>query len=90
MPRPQSLVWNTTSIFLFILFHCQLYLQITVHNNPTLAQSEVEISNTLLIDPQVDNLEVAMRFSTDIKNGDVFYTDQNGMHVCIFKKNIFI
>lgn len=57
-------------------------LQISVHNNPSLKQSEVEISNTLLIDPQVDNLELAMRFSTDIKNGDTFYTDLNGMHVC--------
>ncbi|KOB77029.1 Alpha-mannosidase [Operophtera brumata] len=41
----------------------------------------VEISNSFLIDPQVDDLELAMRFATDIKNGDVFYTDLNGMQM---------
>lgn len=55
--------------------------QITVTNNPSLPQSEVEISNTFLIDPQADDLELALRLSTGIKNGDVFYTDLNGMQV---------
>ncbi|CAK1583462.1 unnamed protein product [Parnassius mnemosyne] len=59
----------------------EIMLAVTVHNNPSLPQSEVEISNTLLIDPQADDLELAMRFSTGIKNGDVFYTDLNGMQM---------
>lgn len=60
------------------LFFCS---QISVTNNPALPQTEVEITNTLLIDTQVDNVEIAMRFSTPIRNGDVFYTDVNGMQV---------
>ncbi|KAG6458879.1 hypothetical protein O3G_MSEX011102 [Manduca sexta] len=59
----------------------EIVLAISVYNNPSLPQTEVEISNTLLIDPQVDDLELAMRFSTGVKNGDVFYTDLNGMHM---------
>ncbi|VVC94817.1 unnamed protein product [Leptidea sinapis] len=39
----------------------EILLAITVHNNPSLPQSEVEISSTVLIDPQVDDLELAMR-----------------------------
>lgn len=58
-----------------------IVLTVSVYNNPTLPQTEVEITNTFLIDPQVDNLELAMRFSTEIKNGDVFFTDLNGMHM---------
>lgn len=42
----------------------------------------MEVVNTLLIHPAVKNLELAMRFSTDINNGNVFYTDVNGMQVC--------
>ncbi|CAH0728275.1 unnamed protein product, partial [Brenthis ino] len=59
----------------------EMVLAITLYNNPSLPHTEVEISNTLLIDPQVDDLELAMRFSTGIKNGDVFYTDLNGMQM---------
>ncbi|XP_045453020.1 alpha-mannosidase 2 [Melitaea cinxia] len=59
----------------------EILLSITVYNNPMLPHSELEITNTLLIDPQVDDLELAMRFSTSIKNGDVFYTDLNGMQM---------
>lgn len=55
-----------------------------MHNNPSLPQGEVEICNTFLIDPQADDYELAMRFSTGIKNGDVFYTDLNGMQVSYF------
>ncbi|CAH0594124.1 unnamed protein product [Chrysodeixis includens] len=58
-----------------------LVVAITVHNNPTLPHSEVEISNTLLIDPQVDDLELALRLRTGVNNGDVFYTDLNGMQM---------
>lgn len=58
-----------------------IILSITVHDNPSLPQSEVEISNTFMIDPQVDDVELAMRFSTGVKNGDVFYTDLNGMQM---------
>ncbi|XP_075983087.1 alpha-mannosidase 2 [Anticarsia gemmatalis] len=61
--------------------NADVVLAISVVNNPTLPHSEVEISNTFMIDPQADNLELAMRFSTDIKNGDTFYTDLNGMHM---------
>lgn len=57
--------------------------QISVYNNPSLPQGEVEICNTFLIDPQADDYELAMRFSTGIKNGDVFYTDLNGMQVFV-------
>ncbi|XP_047525382.1 alpha-mannosidase 2 [Pieris napi] len=56
-------------------------LAVSVYDNPSLKQSEVEVTNTLLIDPHVDDLELAMRFSTSIKNGDVFYTDLNGMQI---------
>ncbi|CAH2250872.1 alpha-mannosidase 2 [Pararge aegeria] len=59
----------------------EIVLAMTVYYNPSLPQSEVEISNTFLIDPSVDDLELAMRFSTVIKNGDVFYTDINGMQM---------
>ncbi|CAK1552286.1 unnamed protein product [Leptosia nina] len=59
----------------------EVILAVSVYNNPSLLQSEVEISNTLMIDPKVDDLELAMRFSTGIKNGDVFYTDVNGMQI---------
>jgi hypothetical protein len=56
----------------------------TVYNNPWTADAEVEVTNTLLIDPQVDDIELAMRFSTGIRNGDVFYTDVNGMQVFLY------
>ncbi|KAM3962504.1 alpha-mannosidase 2 [Aphomia sociella] len=59
----------------------EIVLAISVFNNPSLPQAEVEICNTLLIDPVVDDIELAMRFSTGIKNGDVFYTDVNGMQM---------
>nr|XP_026489734.1 alpha-mannosidase 2 [Vanessa tameamea] len=59
----------------------EVLLAISVYNNPSLPHAELEISNTLLIDPQVDDLELAMRFSTPIKNGDIFYTDLNGMQM---------
>ncbi|XP_052756455.1 alpha-mannosidase 2 [Galleria mellonella] len=59
----------------------EIVLAISVYDNPSLPQAEVEISNTLLIDPVVDDIELAMRFSTEIKNGDVFYTDLNGMQM---------
>ncbi|KAL0819795.1 hypothetical protein ABMA28_007833 [Loxostege sticticalis] len=59
----------------------EIVLAITVYNNPSLPQSEAKISNTLLIDPAVDDLELAARFSTGIQNGDVFYTDLNGMQM---------
>ncbi|XP_013170889.1 PREDICTED: alpha-mannosidase 2 [Papilio xuthus] len=59
----------------------EVMLAISVYNNPSLPQGEVEISNTFLIDPQADDYELAMRFSTGIKNGDVFYTDLNGMQM---------
>ncbi|KAL4705749.1 hypothetical protein ACJJTC_018348 [Scirpophaga incertulas] len=59
----------------------EIILAMTVYNNPWLQHSEVEISNTLLIDPHVDDIELAMRFSTGIRNGDVFYTDLNGMQM---------
>ncbi|CAH2045689.1 unnamed protein product, partial [Iphiclides podalirius] len=59
----------------------EIVLAITVYNNPSLPQTEVEISNTFLIDPQADDLELGIRFSTGIKNGDVFYTDLNGMQM---------
>lgn len=55
--------------------------QISVYDNPSELDSQVEIINTLLIEPQVDDLELAMRFSTGVNNGDVFYTDLNGMQV---------
>ncbi|XP_072930034.1 alpha-mannosidase 2 [Epargyreus clarus] len=61
--------------------NAEIILAVSVYNNPSLPQSEVEICNTLLIDPQVDDLELAMRFSTNINNGDVFYTDVNGMQM---------
>ncbi|XP_047033618.1 alpha-mannosidase 2 isoform X2 [Helicoverpa zea] len=57
------------------------HVEISVHNNPSLPHSEVEISNTLLIDPAVDDLELALRLRTAVKNGDVFYTDLNGMQM---------
>lgn len=59
----------------------EIVLAISVFDNPSLPQTEVEISNTFLIDPQVNDLELAMRFSTSIKNKDTFYTDLNGMQM---------
>ncbi|XP_026315015.1 alpha-mannosidase 2 [Hyposmocoma kahamanoa] len=59
----------------------EVILSISINNNPSLPQSEIEIGNTFLIDPASDNLELAMRFSTNIQNGDVFYTDLNGMQM---------
>ncbi|XP_045502615.1 alpha-mannosidase 2 [Colias croceus] len=59
----------------------EIILAVSVYNNPSLPQSEIEITNTFLIDPKVDDMELAMRFSTGIKNGDVFYTDVNGMQM---------
>lgn len=74
-------------IFMYLYITINIYTlicsQMSVYNNPTLPHTEVEISNTLQIDPQVDDLELAMRFSTGIKNGDVFYTDVNGMQVSL-------
>ncbi|PZC73618.1 hypothetical protein B5X24_HaOG209035 [Helicoverpa armigera] len=58
-----------------------IVLAISVHNNPSLPHSEVEVSNTLLIDPAVDDLELALRLRTAVRNGDVFYTDLNGMQM---------
>ncbi|KAJ0173745.1 hypothetical protein K1T71_010894 [Dendrolimus kikuchii] len=58
-----------------------IVLAISVYDNPSLPQSEVEISNMFLIDTQVDDMELAIRFSTGVKNGDVFYTDLNGMQM---------
>ncbi|KAG7298084.1 hypothetical protein JYU34_018854 [Plutella xylostella] len=54
---------------------------ITVYNNPSLPHAEVEITNTFLLDPAADNLELAMRFSTVIANGDEFFTDSNAMQM---------
>ncbi|XP_050551636.1 alpha-mannosidase 2 isoform X1 [Spodoptera frugiperda] len=58
-----------------------IILAVSVYNNPSLPHSEVEICNTFMIDPQVDDLEIALRLRTAVKNGDVFYTDLNGMQM---------
>ncbi|XP_073950611.1 alpha-mannosidase 2 [Choristoneura fumiferana] len=58
-----------------------IILQISLYANPSLPQTEVEVTNTFMIDPAVNDLELAMRFSTSIKNKDVFYTDLNGMQM---------
>ncbi|GBP35991.1 Alpha-mannosidase 2 [Eumeta japonica] len=59
----------------------EIVLTMSMYNNPTLPQTEIEITNTFLIEPQIDDLELAMRFSTGIKNGNDFYTDLNGMQM---------
>ncbi|XP_053613785.1 alpha-mannosidase 2-like isoform X2 [Plodia interpunctella] len=58
-----------------------IMMAISVYDNPSLPQTEVEITNTLMINPQVDDLELAMRLSTAVRNNDVFYTDLNGMEM---------
>ncbi|KAJ2953191.1 hypothetical protein O0L34_g768 [Tuta absoluta] len=59
----------------------ELALTVSVYNNPSLPQAEVYVSNTLLIDPSVDDIELAMRLATRVHNGDTFYTDLNGMQM---------
>lgn len=59
----------------------EIILSVTVYNNPSLPHAELEVSSALLIDPQVDDLELALRLSTSVRNGDVFYTDLNGMQM---------
>ncbi|CAB3248863.1 unnamed protein product [Arctia plantaginis] len=59
----------------------EVTVAISLINNPSLQQSEVKVVNTLFIDPEVQNLEFAMRFSTNINNKNVFYTDVNGMQM---------
>ncbi|KAI5643207.1 alpha mannosidase middle domain-containing protein [Phthorimaea operculella] len=59
----------------------ELALTVSVYNNPSLPQAEVHVSNTLLIDPAVDDIELAMRLATRVANQDTFYTDLNGMQM---------
>ncbi|CAG9789046.1 unnamed protein product [Diatraea saccharalis] len=54
---------------------------INVYNTPGEEEAAVDITNTLMMDPQADDVEVAMQFDTSIQNGDNFYTDLNGMQM---------
>ncbi|XP_013192183.2 alpha-mannosidase 2 [Amyelois transitella] len=63
------------------LKEADVLLAISVYDNPSLPQTEVEISSTVMISPLADNLELAIRLSTAIRNEDVFYTDLNGMQM---------
>ncbi|XP_032521675.1 alpha-mannosidase 2 isoform X2 [Danaus plexippus] len=59
----------------------EIVLAMSVYTNPSLGHSEVELDNTFQLDQAVDDLELAIRLSTNIKNGDTFYTDLNGMQM---------
>jgi alpha-mannosidase II len=54
----------------------------------------LEVQNVVDISDQV-NCELAMRISSNIKNGDDFYTDLNGLqvrniYVCLLKEWVLI
>lgn len=53
----------------------------SIYNNPSLPQVEIEMSNTLQVQHEADNVEVAMKLVTNIRNDDTFYTDLNGMQM---------
>ena len=50
----------------------------------------LEIHNVVDVTPE-RNIELGMRLSSDVDNGDTFYTDLNGFQVCticVFKPSL--
>ena len=53
--------------------------------------SGIYISNNSSLLMSKNNTEIAMRFSTSVKNGDSFYTDLNGFQVvAVFCLSLFV
>lgn len=69
------------SIFSQVLVYMPYVVhQVTLHRSPGVDGIGLDIDNLVNIAGQ-NNLEVAMRLTTGIKNGHAFYTDLNGLQV---------
>ncbi|XP_014248714.1 alpha-mannosidase 2 isoform X2 [Cimex lectularius] len=64
-----------------IVYTSELTHVVTLYNIPGADDFGVEIQNLINIVKINDNYELAMRFQTNIKNGDVFSTDLNGVQM---------
>ena len=54
----------------------------TLFNSPAVDGTGLHIDNDIdLTNAAMDNVEISMRVSSDLKSSDVFYTDLNGFQV---------
>ena len=57
---------------------------VCLHNSPGVDGTGLMIENDIdLTQPTMNNREIAMRISSGVKSGDVFFTDLNGFQVRI-------